>query len=312
MVPYDPVYEGRMVGGRRKPRAGLSSSGRGPLARSIRTTPPVPFLTREEIGIFLGLWAAATVGLHRRTKCSADYPPWDRRLTPRRFSRRTWPVGGVRPGRPVEVGGAASAQARMDRGERTIQARGRSTRRLEIICHAYLLVATPVQMALPALLRRESLVRGSDPARVAENLRELGRTIRRHPSCRQLQADGGWSAIVKVPAIAPEEALVVDLLAREHVRLHQHVSISLPRPSSSSASCHVPKSSPAALRPSSVTSMPARILRTRREEGAQLRAAVRQHSRLSARGRFSWKSCIERAPVLCRFFGTRASRWPSG
>ena len=35
-----------------------------------------------------------------------------------------------------------------------------------------------------------------------------------------LPADGGWSAVVRVPATRPDEALVLDLLERDAVVVH--------------------------------------------------------------------------------------------
>ena len=44
---------------------------------------------------------------------------------------------------------------------------------------------------------------------------------RRYPSCdRASRVEGGWSAVVRVPATRGEEALVLDLLEHEHVLVH--------------------------------------------------------------------------------------------
>jgi len=41
-----------------------------------------------------------------------------------------------------------------------------------------------------------------------------------HPSCTVLGVEGGWCAVVRVPATRSEEDLVLDLLEREHVLVH--------------------------------------------------------------------------------------------
>jgi aspartate/methionine/tyrosine aminotransferase len=97
---------------------------------------------------------------------------------------------------------------------------GEALERMEIICDAFLSVATPVQLGLPELLKEGVFVRDQIRKRIGENLRQLEDAIRRHPSCQQLRADGGWYAVVKVPATASEEALVIDLLERDRVLVH--------------------------------------------------------------------------------------------
>jgi aspartate/methionine/tyrosine aminotransferase len=92
--------------------------------------------------------------------------------------------------------------------------------RLEVVCDAYLSVATPVQLALPGLLERGALVRERIRARVAGNLAVLDAALARHPACRRLRADGGWCAVLRIPAADSEEAIVLDLLERDHVLVH--------------------------------------------------------------------------------------------
>jgi len=42
----------------------------------------------------------------------------------------------------------------------------------------------------------------------------------RYPACQILCTEGGWSATIRVPATRPEDTLVLDLLASEHVLVH--------------------------------------------------------------------------------------------
>jgi len=91
---------------------------------------------------------------------------------------------------------------------------------LELIADSFLSVNTPVQLATPALLAGASTIRAGVIDRVRANFETLGRTARQFPASELLRADGGWSAVVRIPATRPEEHVVLDLLARAHVLVH--------------------------------------------------------------------------------------------
>ena len=55
---------------------------------------------------------------------------------------------------------------------------------------------------------------------MAGNLRALGALVADHPSCSVHRVEGGWSAVIRVPATRPEETLVLDLLEQDHVLAH--------------------------------------------------------------------------------------------
>lgn len=84
--------------------------------------------------------------------------------------------------------------------------------RLELVCDTYLSVSTPVQMAAPALLVAAAGIRAQIAARTLANYRALQSTIDAVRSCRLLHSDGGWSAVLQVPSLEPEEDLVLRLL----------------------------------------------------------------------------------------------------
>ncbi len=92
--------------------------------------------------------------------------------------------------------------------------------RLEIICDAYLSVSTPVQIAAPALLEAGNAVRAAIAARLSLNLIALGDRLKNVPSVRVLEPEGGWSAVLRVPATLSEDALVLRLLNDSHVHVH--------------------------------------------------------------------------------------------
>jgi aspartate/methionine/tyrosine aminotransferase len=91
---------------------------------------------------------------------------------------------------------------------------------LELIADTFLSVGTPVQVAAAALLERGAAVRAAIHARLRANLATARRVAGAHPSCTLLPVEGGWSAVVRVPATRGEDTLVLDLLSRERVLVH--------------------------------------------------------------------------------------------
>lgn len=92
--------------------------------------------------------------------------------------------------------------------------------RLEFIADTYLSVGTPVQVALPSLLTSGAEIRAAIQDRIRRNLQHVRGAVGRHPACELLLTEGGWTAVVRVPAIRSEERLVLDLLERERVLVH--------------------------------------------------------------------------------------------
>jgi alanine-synthesizing transaminase len=92
--------------------------------------------------------------------------------------------------------------------------------RLELVCDTYLSVGTPVQLALRGLLQSGAAIRSAIGARLASNLADLRRVVSRFPACEVLRVEGGWSAVVRVPAIASEEELALALLERDGILVH--------------------------------------------------------------------------------------------
>ncbi len=100
---------------------------------------------------------------------------------------------------------------------------------LEVVADSFLSVATPVQVALPELLRAGAPVRAAIQVRTRRNLDTLSEVSRSHPACDVLRADGGWSAVLRVPSIRKEERLVLDLLEQEHILVHPGYFFDFPR-----------------------------------------------------------------------------------
>jgi alanine-synthesizing transaminase len=92
--------------------------------------------------------------------------------------------------------------------------------RLELICDTYLSVSTPVQVAAPSLLARGAAVRQQILERLRVNDAALRAIVARDRGAAVLPVDGGWSAVVRVPATRSEEALVTELVERDGVVVH--------------------------------------------------------------------------------------------
>jgi len=96
----------------------------------------------------------------------------------------------------------------------------RALERLEFVADTFLSVATPVQLALPSLLRDGATVREEILTRCRANLAALRRAAAGVPSVSVPSVGGGWTAMLRVPAVVGEEALVLELLREDRVAVH--------------------------------------------------------------------------------------------
>lgn len=96
----------------------------------------------------------------------------------------------------------------------------RALERLDVIGDAYLSVSTPVQLAAPAFIESGRAVRAAIQQRIETNLACLERLVPGAPAVTLLEPEGGWSAVLRVPATQAEEAIVLRLLTEAHVRVH--------------------------------------------------------------------------------------------
>lgn len=85
---------------------------------------------------------------------------------------------------------------------------------LELIADNFLSVATPVQTALPDLLKIAPRIRSAISARTRANLDALRLRFASIPSAHVLPVEGGWSAVVRVPRVMTDEELALALLER--------------------------------------------------------------------------------------------------
>jgi alanine-synthesizing transaminase len=92
--------------------------------------------------------------------------------------------------------------------------------RLEIIADTYLSPSTPVQLALPKFLALRSGLQAQLQERISANLAALDGVLRESKLLARLDREGGWYAVLRVPATGPDEALAVALLERCSVLVH--------------------------------------------------------------------------------------------
>lgn len=91
---------------------------------------------------------------------------------------------------------------------------------LELIADTYLSVSTPVQTAAAGLIAAGGRMREQIVARASRNLASLRAVVERAPALNLLRTEGGWSAVVRVPATRAEEDLVIALVEEDGVLVH--------------------------------------------------------------------------------------------
>ena len=84
--------------------------------------------------------------------------------------------------------------------------------RLEVIADTFLSMNAPVQCALPAWLGGRHKIQHQIRQRVAANLAELDRQLAELPVVRRLEVEGGWYAVLRIPALETDEHTVLALL----------------------------------------------------------------------------------------------------
>lgn len=90
--------------------------------------------------------------------------------------------------------------------------RAEARERLELLADLFLSAATPVQVALPALLRLGAGIRAQLQSRVLANLHALEAARPTGASWSILPAEAGWSAVLRLPSHPGAEARAAQLL----------------------------------------------------------------------------------------------------
>jgi alanine-synthesizing transaminase len=93
-------------------------------------------------------------------------------------------------------------------------------RRLEVIADTYLSLNTPVQLAAGVMLDQRRKIQPQLMARVRSNLAELDRLLVCQKACTRLEVEGGWYALLRVPATRSDEDLAIEILRKSSVLVH--------------------------------------------------------------------------------------------
>lgn len=86
--------------------------------------------------------------------------------------------------------------------------------RLEIIADTFLSMNAPIQCALPSWLKNRGPIQSQIRSRTSRNLAELDRLLARQTMVTRLEAEGGWYAVLRIPALKPDEQTAIDLLQK--------------------------------------------------------------------------------------------------
>jgi aspartate/methionine/tyrosine aminotransferase len=92
--------------------------------------------------------------------------------------------------------------------------------RLELIADTYLSMNAPIQHAAPALLEARTAFQQQLMARMRKNLAELDAQLSRQTHLSRLEVEGGWYAVLRVPATRSDEELALELLEKYDVYVH--------------------------------------------------------------------------------------------
>jgi aspartate/methionine/tyrosine aminotransferase len=92
--------------------------------------------------------------------------------------------------------------------------------RLEVIADTYLSMSAPIQLATPVLLEQRHSIQALLLDRVRANLSELDRGLAKQKTCRRLDVEGGWYAVLRVPVTQSDEDLAIEILRKLSVLVH--------------------------------------------------------------------------------------------
>jgi len=92
--------------------------------------------------------------------------------------------------------------------------------RMEVIADTYLSPNAPVQLATPTFLEQRAGFQKQLVTRVRGNVAELDQQLAGQKACTRLELEGGWYAVLRVPAVQPDEELAITLLETKSVYVH--------------------------------------------------------------------------------------------
>jgi alanine-synthesizing transaminase len=84
--------------------------------------------------------------------------------------------------------------------------------RLEVLADTYLSMNAPVQLALPGWLEARAEIQEQIQDRLQSNIAELDQALAGDKLLNRLRIEGGWYAILRIPALQPDETTARELL----------------------------------------------------------------------------------------------------
>jgi aspartate/methionine/tyrosine aminotransferase len=98
--------------------------------------------------------------------------------------------------------------------------RSEAQARLEVIADTYLSVSAPVALATPHWLAHRHAIQSPILERVKSNLRMLDQLLTPDLPVSRLKVEGGWYAILRVPATRSDDDWAAELLTQKGVSVH--------------------------------------------------------------------------------------------
>ncbi|HEV7219988.1 MAG TPA: pyridoxal phosphate-dependent aminotransferase [Terriglobales bacterium] len=92
--------------------------------------------------------------------------------------------------------------------------------RLEVIADTYLSMNAPIQLAASVMLDQRKKVQPQVLDRARANLQDLDQQLGTQRSCKRLDVEGGWYAVLRVPVTRSDEDLAIELLRKTSVLVH--------------------------------------------------------------------------------------------
>jgi aspartate/methionine/tyrosine aminotransferase len=99
---------------------------------------------------------------------------------------------------------------------------------LAFLADQYLSVSAPVQAAAPTLLALAPGIRSQVLGRLQANLAALDTGLAAHPRLSRLPVEGGWSVLLRRPAVDSDEACALRLLESASILVHPGSFFDLP------------------------------------------------------------------------------------
>ena len=92
--------------------------------------------------------------------------------------------------------------------------------RLEVIADTYLSMNAPIQLAASEFLEQRHSFQTQLMSRVRRNLAELDLQLSAEKSCSRLEIEGGWYAVIRIPATRSDTDFAIELLDTKDVYVH--------------------------------------------------------------------------------------------